>query len=71
MIIEQIFEFELSGMACLVAHAVVIAVHIYPPVTGQHQTQNIGRFALFSSQCYFVVEKIRTCLRVSSNPMLL
>ena len=52
--------------------AVLIAIylHIYPPVTRQHQTL-LNDPHTFHCNDYCVLGGIRTCLKVSSDPMFL
>ena len=50
---------------------VVVVAHIYPSVTGQRQTQTIGRSAHLSLHWLLRGWRIRTCLGVSGDPMLL
>ena len=54
-----------------VVKGVAVVAHIYPPVTGEHQTLIIGRSAHFHCNDHFVVGGIRTCLEVSDDPMFL
>ena len=62
------------GLAFIVFRVVVfvvVVVHIYPPITGQCQTLNIGQFVHVLLQGQLCAGGIRTCLRVSSVSMFL
>ena len=53
----------------ITAFFVAAVLHIYSPVTAQHQTLLIGQSAHFHCDNYFVLGGICTSLRVSSIPI--